>query len=75
MISDFIGWIQFRTWLELACFAAGLAVLLPLTVSGRLRRRLARLDSDDVQAVGLVVLVLAVIGVGLYNRFGAGFGA
>ena len=74
MLSDLMDWISYRTWLELACFTAGVLLLAPFALSSRARKWLSRLDLDGIEVIGFVVLALALVGIGVYNRFGGGNG-
>ena len=74
MLSDLMDWISYRTWLELACVTAGVFVLAPFARSSRARKWLSRLDLDGIEVIGFVALALALVGIGVYNRFGGGNG-
>jgi hypothetical protein len=62
------SWWQFNFWTGLACLVAGVAVISPLLLSKSFRKRFGRIDFD-LEVLGLVVLVVAVILIGLYNHF------
>ncbi len=65
---------QFDFWFGLICLAAGIAAVSPFLLSWRFRRWFS--DKDfNLEAIGLVALILCIIGIGLYNRFGAASGA
>jgi hypothetical protein len=48
--------------------AAGLLVVVPLLASKRTRRSGQRMLDGDIEAIGIVVLVLAIIAIAIYNR-------
>ena len=70
MLHELLNWWQFNFWLGLASLAAGVAVISPFLLSKRFRKWLTRGDFD-LEGIGLVALVLAVIAIGLYNYFSA----
>ena len=75
MLTGLLDWISFRTWFELSCLATGLVVISPLPFSRGYRKRLSNISAEDLEAIGFVVLIAALIGIGLYNRFGGGAGS
>ena len=74
MLKTIFDWWQFNFWFGTACLAAGIAVVLPFLLSKTFRKRFARSDID-LEAIGLIALVIAVIIIGLYNYFGRSSGA
>ena len=70
MLHAFWDWWQFNFYLGLASLAAGIAVISPFLLNKSSRKRISRMDLD-LEALGLVVLILAVVIVGLYNWFSA----
>lgn len=75
MLADIWQWIPFHTWLSLASLVVGSAVIAPLLLSRAFRQRVKGTGPDDVEGLGLALLVVAVVGIGLYNYFGASAGA
>jgi hypothetical protein len=73
MLSQLWQSWQFNVWLGLASLAAGLAVISPCLLVPAWRRKLLRADLD-IEGVGLIALVVALVAVGCYNYFGAGGG-
>jgi len=55
-------------WFDVACLAAGTAVVSPFLLSKSLRKRLARSDLD-LEKIGLIALIVALVAIGAYNRF------
>ena len=68
MLHELSNWWQWNFWLGLASLAAGIAVISPFLLSKRFRKLFSRGDFD-LEGIGLIALILAVIAVGLYNRF------
>ena len=73
MLSELWGHWQFNFWLGLASLAAGLAVVLPCLLVPSWRRKILNADLD-IEAVGAIALVVALVTVGFYNRFGGSNG-
>jgi len=75
MFKAIFDWWQFNFWLGTACLAAGVAVvLLPFLLNKSFRKWFDRSDID-LEVVGLIALVIALIVIGLYNHFGRSSGA
>ena len=75
MLAEMWQWMQFDFWRSLACLAVGAVIIFPLLLNKSFRRRVNGFRSDDLEAIGLIVLVLAIVGIGLYNNyFGSGTG-
>ena len=74
MLKAIFDWWQFNFWLGTACLAAGIAVVLPFLLSKSFRKWFGRADID-LETVGLIALVVAVVIIGLYNHFGRSGGA
>ena len=74
MFKAIFDWWQFNVWLGTACLAAGIAVVLPFLLSKSFRKWFVRSDID-LETVGLIVLIIAVVIIGLYNSFGLSSGA
>ncbi|GAB3745228.1 hypothetical protein [Lysobacter olei] len=74
MLDAIFDWWQFDFWFKTICLAAGIAVVLPFLMSKSFRKRFARSDVD-LEAIGLIALVAAVIIIGLDNYFWRGSGA
>jgi hypothetical protein len=55
-------------WFDVACLAAGIAVVSPVLLSRSLRKRLARSDLD-LEKIGLIALIIGLVAIGAYNRF------
>ena len=73
MLDQLQGSFQFDFWRSVACLAAGVAVVAPCLLVPTWRRRI--LSSDiDIEGIGLIVLVVAIVAVGCYNYFGAANG-
>lgn len=74
MFEQFLNWWSFNFWLGLVSLITGLVIVSPFLLSKNFRRRILRSDFD-IEAIGIVALVVAVIAIGCYNYFGAGSGA
>ena len=74
MFEQLATWWQFNFWLSLASLGVGLAVVSPFLLSRTLRKRFMRSDLD-LEAIGLLTIVVVIIAIGCYNYFGAGSGA
>jgi hypothetical protein len=70
MLHELSNWWQFNFWLGLASLAAGIVVISPCLLSKRFRKWFSRGDFD-LEGIGLVALVLAVLAIGMYNYFAA----
>lgn len=64
---------QFNFWLGLASLVAGLVVVSPCLLVPSWRRRILKADLD-IEGVGVMALVVAVVAVACYNRFSGGTG-
>lgn len=69
MLREFWHSIAFHSWWSLACLATGLLVTLPLLLHRRWRRRITR-SGHEFEAIGLTVLIAAIVALGAYNRLG-----
>ena len=74
MLNELWGHWQFNLWLGLASLAAGLAVVSPCLLVPSWRRKILNADLD-IEGVGLIALVVALVAVGCYNHFGGGNGS
>jgi hypothetical protein len=70
MIHEIWKWIEFNFWLGLICFAVGLLATLPLVLTKSSRKRFFR-SGYKIETIGAVVLIVAIVLIGLYNRLGA----
>jgi hypothetical protein len=70
MIHEIWKWIEFNFWFTSICFAVGLLVTLPLLLAKSSRRRFLR-SGYEIETIGAVVLIVAIVLIGLYNRLGA----
>ncbi|SHL71947.1 hypothetical protein [Rhodanobacter sp. OK091] len=70
MLHAFWDWTKFGLGFGLACLVAGLIVTLPLLLFKPLRKRFSR-SNYDVETIGAVALLGALLVIGLYNHFGA----
>lgn len=64
---------QFNVWLGLASIGAGLVVVSPCLLVPSWRRKLLKADLD-IEGIGLIALVVALVAFGTYNYVGAGSG-
>ena len=71
MLQGMFEWWQYNFWLGLAGIVVGLAAISPFLLSKRFRKRLSRSNLEP-EGIGLLLIVLAIIAIGLYNRFLAG---
>ena len=75
MLSEMWHWIQFDFWRSLACLAVGAVIIFPLLLNKSFRKRVNGFGLDELEAIGFIVLVISIVGIGLYNYFGASTGA
>ena len=73
MLSELWGHWQFNFWLGLASLAAGLVAFSPCLLVPCWRRKILNADLD-IEGVGVIALVVALVAVGFYNRFGGANG-
>lgn len=71
MFDQLFDWWKFNFWLDLISLAVGLAIISPFLLSSTFRKRIAR-SNIDIEAIGLIALVVLVVAVGCYNYFGTG---
>jgi hypothetical protein len=71
MIDAIWDWVKFNFWFSLLFLAIGLAVMVPLLLTKPFRKRLLR-SNWDVEVVGVVVFIIALIVISIYNNMGAG---
>lgn len=71
MLQAMIEWWQYHVWLGLAGLAVGLTIISPFLMSKRFRKWLSR-SQLELEGLGLLAIVLAIIAIGLYNRLSAG---
>ena len=71
MFNQLMNSWKFDFWLGLASLVAGLVVITPLLLSSRFRKRFPDLD---IEAIGLLALIVLVVLIGCYNYFGAAGG-
>ena len=74
MLSQILDTWQFNFWLGLASLCAGLVVISPCLLVPSLRRKIVKADLD-IEGVGLIALVVAIVAIGCYNYFGGTSGA
>jgi len=74
MFSQFLDSWQFNFWRGLASLCAGLLVISPCLLVPSLRRNILKADLD-IEAIGLIALVVAIVAIGCYNYFGGTSGA
>lgn len=70
MLQEIIGFWQFNVWRGLVSLAAGLVVVSPCLLVSSWRRRLLRSDVD-IEDVGAIALVVLLVAVGCYHYVGA----
>ena len=71
MFQGIFEWWQYNFWLGIAGLAVGLAAISPFLLSKRVRTWLSR-SSVEPEGLGLLLIVLAIIAIGFYNRLSAG---
>lgn len=69
MLSQLLDSWQFNFWRGLASLCAGLLVISPCLLVPSLRRNILKADLD-IEAIGLIALVVAIVAIGCYNYFG-----
>lgn len=74
MLSQLLDTWQFNFWRGLASLCAGLVVISPCLLVPGLRRKILKADLD-IEGVGLIALVFAIVAIGCYNHFGGTSGA
>jgi len=74
MLSQLLDSWQFSFWRGLASLCAGLLVISPCLLVPSLRRKILKADLD-IEAIGLIALVVAIVAIGCYNYFGGPSGA
>ena len=74
MLSQLLDSWQFNFWRGLASLCAGLLVISPCLLVPSLRRKILKADLD-IEAIGLIALVVAIVAIGCYNYFGGISGA
>lgn len=74
MLSQLLDSWQFNFWRGLASLCAGLLVISPCLLVPSLRRNILKADLD-IEAIGLIALVVAIVAIGCYNYFGGTSGA
>ncbi|MBF6023968.1 hypothetical protein [Lysobacter niastensis] len=74
MLNELWSWFQYNFWLSVACLVAGAIAISPFLASRSFRKRFFR-SNYDIEHIGFIVLVVALLVIGLYDRFGAGSGA
>jgi hypothetical protein len=70
MLHAFWDWTKFGLGFGLVCLVAGLVVTLPLLLVKPLQKSFSS-SKYDVETIGVVALVVALLVIGLYNHFGA----
>ena len=75
MLAEISQWIPFNTWLSLASIVVGVVVISPLLLSKSFRKRAEGIGSGDLEGIGLIVLVVAIVCIGLYNYLSSSAGA
>jgi hypothetical protein len=73
MFSQVWYFLQFNFWLRLASLGAGLAVVAPCLLVPTWRRKILRSDID-IDIIGLIALIVAIVAIGCYNHFRASNG-
>ncbi|KRG80256.1 hypothetical protein ABB34_14635 [Stenotrophomonas daejeonensis] len=74
MLSQLLDSWQFNFWRGLASLCAGLLVISPCLLVPSLRRKILKADLD-IEAIGLIALVVGIVTIGCYNYFGGTSGA
>lgn len=74
MLSQLLDSWQFNFWRGFASLCAGLVVISPCLLIPSLRRKILKADLD-IEAIGLIALVVAIVSIGCYNHFGGTSGA
>jgi hypothetical protein len=69
MIHEIWQWIEFNFWFASICLAVGLLATLPLLLTKSSRRRFLR-SGYEIETIGAVVLIVAIVLIGLYNNLG-----
>jgi hypothetical protein len=62
-----LRWFEQHLVISTVTTVAGLLVVVPLLISKRTRRWAQRTLDGDIEAIGTLVLVLAIIAIALYN--------
>ncbi|WP_334178941.1 hypothetical protein [Pseudoxanthomonas sp.] len=70
MAEQLVEFWQWQFWLGLISLGAGLAVIAPCLLVPSWRRRILKADLD-IEGVGLITLVVAIIAAGCYNYIGS----
>jgi len=70
MIHEIWKWIEFNSWFGLICLAIGLLAAPPLLLTKTSRKRFLR-SGYEIETIGAVVLIVAIVLIGLYNHLGA----
>lgn len=70
MIDQFMDFFLYKFFLGLASLGIGLAVIAPCLLVPSWRHRILKSD-PDIEGLGLIALVVAIIAVGAYNHLAA----
>jgi hypothetical protein len=70
MIHEIWKWIEFNFWFGFVALAVGLLATLPLLLTKTNRKRFLR-SGYEIEVIGAVVLIVAIVLIGLYNHLGA----
>jgi len=68
MISALVSWYQHDFILGAIATVAGLLVISPMLISKRTRQWVRRALDADIEFIGLVVLMLAIVLFAIYNN-------
>lgn len=68
MIDALMTWYRYNFIAGSLALLAGLAVIAPLLISKRTRQWGKRALDSDIEAIGMVVLVLVIVGFVIYNN-------
>lgn len=71
MLKEMLDWWWRHFWLGLAATVVGLIAISPLLLSKRFRKWFSRSDLD-LENLGLLLIVVAIVAIGVYNRLSAG---
>jgi len=74
MLGQLLGSWQFNFWRGLVSLCAGLLAISPCLLVPSLRRKILKV-APDIEAIGLIALVVAIVAIGCYNHFGSASGA
>ena len=73
MIDRLWNWMVLDFWRTVASFAAGVLIIATISLIPSFRKRLEKTDVD-IEGIGMIALITAIVAVGCYNYFGSGSG-